>query len=227
MHIPYTYHLYNKVTKQHYYGARYAKNCHPNDLWKTYFSSSPKVKRLREQYGDDSFIAKVKRTFNTAKEAVEHEAKMLNRLNAIHRKDFINRNVLGAIVWDDDMIQAASERMKRKPRRKWTEEEKKRASEKHKGKPGTWNGRNHTKESIEKMREKLNDPEKKKIRLKKREENLKYQEYIVTFPDGHTERVSKLKDFCIEHDLNKERMWGIVIGNQKSHRGFTISRVEE
>ena len=34
-----------------YYGVRYAKGCHPDDLWKTYFTSSKYVKEFREKNG--------------------------------------------------------------------------------------------------------------------------------------------------------------------------------
>jgi hypothetical protein len=89
---PYTYHLYHVPTGQHYYGARYKKDCSPNDLWTTYFSSSPVVHSLIEQYGKDSFIPKVRRTFNTSEEAVLWESKFLQKIDAQHNNKWLNRH---------------------------------------------------------------------------------------------------------------------------------------
>ena len=40
MGIPYTYRITHLPSGKHYYGARYAKDCHPSDLWVIYFTSS-------------------------------------------------------------------------------------------------------------------------------------------------------------------------------------------
>lgn len=87
---PYTYHLFHVPTGKHYYGARYAKNCSPTDLWQTYFTSSNKVKELIEQYGKDSFIASVRKTFNTSNEAIAWESKFLNKVNAQQNDIWLN-----------------------------------------------------------------------------------------------------------------------------------------
>jgi hypothetical protein len=89
---PYTYYLFHKPTKTHYYGVRTAKQCNPNELWKTYFSTSKIVKSLREQYGDDSFIYEVRKTFDRPEEALKWETNFLTRINAAERKDWLNRH---------------------------------------------------------------------------------------------------------------------------------------
>lgn len=96
IYIPYTYYLYHYPTKTHYYGARYgnSKTCgiaHPSDFWNTYFTSSKKIKQLRQQYGDDTFYYEIRRTFTTAKETTEWEAKVLKRLNVKRRKEWLNQ----------------------------------------------------------------------------------------------------------------------------------------
>ena len=44
--IPFTYLIKHIPTNRYYYGSRYGKECHPKDLWTTYFTSSKKVKAL-------------------------------------------------------------------------------------------------------------------------------------------------------------------------------------
>lgn len=89
---PFTYHLYHKPTDRHYYGVRYKKDCSPDELWNTYFSSSPIVHRLIEQYGKDSFVPKVRKVFKSAEQAVRWESKFLSKVNAQHNDKWLNRH---------------------------------------------------------------------------------------------------------------------------------------
>lgn len=88
--MAYTYYVYHKPTKQHYYGARWAKNCHPDDLWVTYFTSCRKIKQLIETYGTDSFEVDVRRVFASAVEARSWEHRVLKKIKAVSRKDWLN-----------------------------------------------------------------------------------------------------------------------------------------
>lgn len=92
MNVPYTYYLVHKPTGLKYYGVRFAKNCHPSDLWNKYFTSSKKVHKLIEEYGINSFAVEVRKTFKSKQEAIKYETKVLQRLNVIHRKDWINES---------------------------------------------------------------------------------------------------------------------------------------
>lgn len=58
-YIPYVYIIWNKTTKQKYIGVRYAKGCHPSDLWKKYFTSSSLVHKLIAQFGLDDFKIRI------------------------------------------------------------------------------------------------------------------------------------------------------------------------
>ena len=89
---PFTYHLYHTPTGQHYYGVRYKKGCSPEELWVSYFSSSPVVHQLIEQYGQDSFVPSVRKIFETAEEAVAYETKFLTKVNAQHNDKWLNRH---------------------------------------------------------------------------------------------------------------------------------------
>jgi len=88
----YTYHLYHKPSGLHYYGASYRKGCSPNDLWDTYFSSSPIVHELIAQHGKDSFVATVRKTFDSPGGAVLWESRFLQKVNAQHSDTWINRH---------------------------------------------------------------------------------------------------------------------------------------
>jgi len=79
--IPYTYHIFHRPTQQHYYGVKFARDADPELFWKTYFTSSDKVKILIEQYGIKSFDVSIRRTFYTAKEAILWETKFLNKID--------------------------------------------------------------------------------------------------------------------------------------------------
>jgi Putative endonuclease segE, GIY-YIG domain/NUMOD3 motif len=90
--IPFSYYLFHRPTQTHYYGIKYQKGCRPEDLWTTYFTSSSKVKSLINEYGLDSFDVKIRRTFTTGKEALLWEHKVLTRLDAANRPDWLNRH---------------------------------------------------------------------------------------------------------------------------------------
>jgi len=90
--IPFSYHLFHTPTQKHYYGIKYARGCNPADLWTKYFSTSASVKNLIAEYGADSFIATVRRTFSNGAKALLWEHKVLRRLNAAGRDDWINRH---------------------------------------------------------------------------------------------------------------------------------------
>lgn len=89
---PFTYHLYHKPTGQHYYGVRYKKGCSPDELWVSYFSSSPIVHQLIEQYGKDSFVPTVRKVFKSVNEAILYETRFLTKVNAQNNTKWLNRH---------------------------------------------------------------------------------------------------------------------------------------
>lgn len=91
MSIYFTYHLYHTPTDKNYYGVRYANGCNPSDLWTTYFSSSEIVHQLIEEYGIDSFVATVRKTFDSKESAIEYEMRFLKKINAAANNKWINR----------------------------------------------------------------------------------------------------------------------------------------
>lgn len=88
-YIPYVYLIKNKTTNLKYLGVRYAKGCHPSDLWSKYFTSSSMVKRLIEEFGENDFYVKVIHTFPSDPEsAILKEAHYFKYIKT--RDDYLN-----------------------------------------------------------------------------------------------------------------------------------------
>lgn len=97
--IPYTYQLIWSATNMKYYGVRYAKDCHPDDLWKTYFTSSIYVAKYVKEHGNPDII-QVRKTFSgnsSVEQARLWEHKVLRRMKVIIRKDYLNQSDSRAI----------------------------------------------------------------------------------------------------------------------------------
>lgn len=83
----------------YYYGSQYGKRANPNNLWRTYFTSSKKVKKLIEEYGIESFEYEIRKTFNDPVKCLLWEILVIHRLNLVKRKDFLNqKNVIGGNI---------------------------------------------------------------------------------------------------------------------------------
>lgn len=93
MGIPYTYRITHLPSGKHYYGARYAKDCHPSDLWVKYFTSSKTVKKLIEQDGEDAFFVEVRKVFNDVESCVDWERKVLVRLKVTTNNHWLNMTI--------------------------------------------------------------------------------------------------------------------------------------
>lgn len=90
MNIPYTYLLLFKPTNQLYYGVRYSKNCHPNDFWNTYFTSSKIIHFLIKIYGKESFSFQIRKIFKSKQSAINWESKILKKMNVRYNQRFLN-----------------------------------------------------------------------------------------------------------------------------------------
>lgn len=88
---PYTYLIGWTAHNKWYYGVRYRKGCSPNDLWVTYFTSSKYVAKFRRLNGEPDIII-IKNTFNSIKDARQHEHKVLKRLDVIHKPHWLNEH---------------------------------------------------------------------------------------------------------------------------------------
>lgn len=97
--LPFTYLIKCIPTNEVYYGVRYCRNCSPNDLWTTYFTSSAYVRKLLKKYGKDSFLFEVRRVFSSANDALLWERKVLTRMKIYSDVRFINKNAGGLVQY--------------------------------------------------------------------------------------------------------------------------------
>lgn len=104
MTTPYTYLLKHIPTNTNYYGCRYAEGCDPSEFWVKYKTSSTHVKRLIEEYGEDSFLFEIRKIFDDKEKCREWEHKVLRRLNVVRRSDFINKTDNKAISQESAII---------------------------------------------------------------------------------------------------------------------------
>lgn len=89
--VPFTYLIgWSKLDKW-YYGVRYSKRCQPADLWTSYFTSSPIVKKFREANGEPDVI-EVRKTFKTSVQARIWEDKVHHRLGVVKSPKWLNQN---------------------------------------------------------------------------------------------------------------------------------------
>lgn len=88
--MPYTYLLGWSKHQMFYYGVRYAKDACPEDLWVSYKTSSIYVKEFVDVYGDPDII-QVRKVFTTILSAKLWESKVLKRIGAVKREDFLNK----------------------------------------------------------------------------------------------------------------------------------------
>ena len=66
--VPFTYLIGWSHLDKWYYGVRYKKDCHPNDLWKDYFTSSREVEKFRKNNGEPN-ILEIRQTFTNGIQA--------------------------------------------------------------------------------------------------------------------------------------------------------------
>lgn len=96
-YIPYVYIVVNKTTKLKYIGVRYARNCHPSNLWVTYFTSSKLVKHLIEIYGVEDFKRRILHTYpNDPTSAIKKEAEYFELIKK--RDNFLNQTYSSGII---------------------------------------------------------------------------------------------------------------------------------
>ena len=123
---PYTYLIKFKPTGKYYYGSR-VKNVKlgltpEEDLMLEYTTSSKNINALIKEYGIGAFEWEIRKTFNTAEDAVLWEQKVLKRCRVLERQDvWLNGNIAGHILATAESCQKISEFHKGKPK---TEEHK-------------------------------------------------------------------------------------------------------
>jgi len=107
----YTYFIGWKKLNLWYYGVRYKKGCTPDDFFTTYFSSSKLVHALMLKHGMPD-VRKIRKTFNNVKASLIWEQTVLRRMNVLHKENWLNQNISGAINFTPAMRQIMSDRKK-------------------------------------------------------------------------------------------------------------------
>jgi len=95
--MAYTYLIGWSKHNKFYYGARWAKDCDPVDLWKTYFTSSMYVKEYRTQFGEPDII-QIRKTFTDVAKCRVYEHTVLRRLKVLSNDKWLNKNVNGQFL---------------------------------------------------------------------------------------------------------------------------------
>jgi hypothetical protein len=103
MTTPFVYWLEHRPTGKHYIGRKTAKGCHPDDLLKTYFTSSEIVEPMAKANPEDFEILYI-RTFDDKDKAIQVEEELLTWVDAENREEYFNRHNGGKNFrsrWDD------------------------------------------------------------------------------------------------------------------------------
>jgi len=91
MSVPFVYLIGWSEYDTYYYGVRYASGCNPDDLWKSYFTSSKYVKQFVQKFGDPDII-KIRKVFDNKNKARLWEEKVLRRIKAVSNTKFLNKS---------------------------------------------------------------------------------------------------------------------------------------
>jgi hypothetical protein len=188
---PYTYLIGWTKHNKFYYGVRFAKKCNPTELWKTYFTSSKHVSDFASIYGDPDII-QVRKTFKHPKAARSWEHKVLRRIKAVSKINFLNKT-------DNISIQNSKEHYAYLSQHN---------SITQKGKP-----KNFSKEDLDR-RSKLQSAMNKVI-PRDGKNNSRYDFTIYTFKNRKTNEVfvGHRYDFINRHGLNKGNVSSVINGN--------------
>jgi hypothetical protein len=169
MKTPYTYLIGWKNLNKWYYGVRFAKNCHPDEFWVSYHTSSKDVKVLREQFGEPNVI-EIRRVFEsrpntyTSDDARLWEHKVLRRTEAVRKKEWVNRGNGGVEFNTEGKINRTTFKAGiehpfygkpawNKGKHSLPEKERQRRSERYKGEGNPNFGRKHSEETKRKVSE--------------------------------------------------------------------------
>jgi hypothetical protein len=98
MRTPYTYLIGWPELDRWYYGLRFAKNCHPDEFWVKYFTSSDVVDSFVKEHGAPS-VREIRRTFGDSqvKEAREFEHRVLRRMKVLSDSRWLNKSTSKSI----------------------------------------------------------------------------------------------------------------------------------
>lgn len=109
---PYTYLIGWSALNLYYYGVRFSKNCSPDDLFKTYFTSSETVKTIISKHGRPDII-QIRKTFKDVSSARLWEHKVLRRIKATKDSKWLNKTDNISIQHDEITIAKMTNKQKK------------------------------------------------------------------------------------------------------------------
>lgn len=131
---PYTYLIgWTKLNKW-YYGARYSKSCDPSDLWKTYFTSSEFVRKMREEFGEPDVVT-VRKIFKTREKARKCETLIIKRIFKMKLFDVWLNRAFGGQRFGPHSKETRAKMSASQKGKIYSEETKRKISESKKNKP--------------------------------------------------------------------------------------------
>lgn len=199
-----------------YYGVRYAKDCNPNDLWTTYFTSSRFVKDFRARFGEPD-VVQVRRLFNDQDKARQWEAKVCRRLNVKGSPKWLNRhNGDGKFMCKGHTEETRIKLSIANKGRKVSDEAKERIGALNRGK----NLSAETRQKLSKSRKGKPSPTKG-IPMSEEQRAKMRRTYEFISPTGEILFIDNLKDFCLNHNLSYEGMKRTANGYYFDHKGYT------
>ncbi len=181
-----------------YYGARYGRKSDPNQLWKTYFTSSQYVKACRLLYGEPD-VVEIRKVFDVSLEAKRWETKVLIRLGAVESERWLNKTVSNGYPINRTGVSTRGSGWKH------TEETKKKIGNSNRGKKIPCSAA---------RKEKLRQYKGKMVH------NYKMTEY--TFTNGVEVFTGTMSEFCEKYNLFKSNVCHMISGKNKSVRGWVL-----
>lgn len=197
--IPYTYLLEWSSTGMKYYGVRYAKNCDPVDLWNPYKTSSKYVKEYVALNGAPDII-QVRKTFNSVSDARLWEHRVLKRIGAATRLDYLNRTDNHSISPEDCGKAAKIAAPKRRGRTKFNDSGVASAALKRTGR--TKETHQHIAEQARKLRGRTKDHYEYLQRKAIATSVQCASHWEITGPSG-TETITNLSNWCREKGIKR------------------------
>jgi hypothetical protein len=113
---PYTYLIGWSSHNKWYYGVRYAKNCHPSDLWTTYFTSSKYVKEFRKAYGEPDII-QIRKIFYSIEKSRLWENKVLTKLKVEIDNKWLNKHSGGKKFYCSGHTETTKQKFRNRPKK--------------------------------------------------------------------------------------------------------------
>jgi len=218
---PYTYLIKWSKTNIKYYGVRYGKNCHPNDLFTTYFTSSTHVKKYIVENGLPD-IVQIRKIFigeNSAKRSVEWEHRVLKRTRAPYRTDYLNKTDNKSIICDPETEKLRKTKAALAMGMPLT---KKKLREKS---LSQWSDCSMRDKIIKRQKEAAfgeNRVRARSLQFGMNSSNVDKTIYKFIHVDGNIEICTRL-ELKVKYNLNDGNLCSLIKGNRKIHKGWSLN----